>query len=66
MPPERPDRSGSAGRHGRRERGGLEFRILGPLEVTHGDRAIAFAASKQRALLGVLLLHPGEAFPASA
>jgi DNA-binding SARP family transcriptional activator/streptogramin lyase len=38
----------------------MEFRILGPLEVTDGDRAIAIAASKQRALLGVLLLHPGE------
>jgi DNA-binding SARP family transcriptional activator/streptogramin lyase len=38
----------------------MEFRILGPLEVTDGDRAIAFAASKQRALLGVLLLHPGQ------
>jgi DNA-binding SARP family transcriptional activator len=38
----------------------MEFRILGPLEVTDGDQAIAFAASKQRALLGVLLLHPGE------
>jgi DNA-binding SARP family transcriptional activator/streptogramin lyase len=39
----------------------MEFRILGPLEVTDGDRVITFAASKQRALLGVLLLHPGEA-----
>jgi DNA-binding SARP family transcriptional activator/streptogramin lyase len=38
----------------------MDFRILGPMEVTDGDRAIAFAASKQRALLGVLLLHPGE------
>jgi DNA-binding SARP family transcriptional activator len=38
----------------------LEFRILGPLEVTDGARPIALAAPKQRALLGLLLLHPNE------
>lgn len=38
----------------------MEFRILGPLEVTDGPRAISIAASKQRALLGLLLLHANE------
>jgi DNA-binding SARP family transcriptional activator/streptogramin lyase len=36
----------------------MEFRILGPLEVVDGDRLVAIAGSKQRALLAVLLLHP--------
>jgi predicted ATPase len=38
----------------------MEFRILGPLEVLDGQRVIAFGAAKQRALLGVLLLHANE------
>jgi DNA-binding SARP family transcriptional activator len=38
----------------------MEFRILGPLEVADRERAIAFEAAKQRALLGLLLLHPNE------
>ena len=38
----------------------MQFRILGPLEVANGDGPIAFDAPKQRALLGVLLLHPNE------
>jgi DNA-binding SARP family transcriptional activator len=38
----------------------MEFRILGPLEVVDGDTTIRPQAAKQRALLGVLLLHPNE------
>jgi predicted ATPase/DNA-binding SARP family transcriptional activator len=38
----------------------MEFRVLGPLEIADGDRAILLDAPKQRALLGVLLLHPNE------
>jgi len=38
----------------------VEFRILGPLEVADGGGPIPLQASKQRALLGVLLLHPNE------
>jgi DNA-binding SARP family transcriptional activator/streptogramin lyase len=38
----------------------VDFRILGPLEVADGERAISFEAPKQRALLGLLLLHPNE------
>jgi DNA-binding SARP family transcriptional activator len=35
----------------------LEFRILGPLEVIDGDRALTPAGGVQRALLAILLLH---------
>ena len=38
----------------------LEFLILGPLEVRRGDGAVNVGSSKQRALLGALLLHPNE------
>ena len=38
----------------------MEFRILGPLEIVDGDTMIRPQAAKQRALLGVLLLHPNE------
>lgn len=36
----------------------MEFRVLGPLEVREGQRIVELGAAKQRALLGVLLLHP--------
>ncbi len=35
----------------------MEFRILGPLEVRAGARAIALGGEKRRALLALLLLH---------
>jgi DNA-binding SARP family transcriptional activator len=38
----------------------MEFRILGPLEVRDGQRTVELGAAKQRALLGVLLLHANE------
>ena len=38
----------------------MDFRILGPLEVTDGERRLALGGTKQRALLGLLLLHPNE------
>ncbi len=38
----------------------LEFRVLGPLEVASNGAAIPIRAQKQRALLALLLLHPGE------
>jgi YVTN family beta-propeller protein len=38
----------------------LEFRILGPLEATRGERALALGSPKQRALLAFLLLHANE------
>jgi DNA-binding SARP family transcriptional activator/DNA-binding beta-propeller fold protein YncE len=41
----------------------VEYRILGPLEVTGAEGDVPFNAPKQRALLGVLLLHPNEVVP---
>lgn len=38
----------------------LEFRILGPFEASRDGRVFALPAGKPRALLAVLLLHPGE------
>ena len=38
----------------------MEFRILGPLEVVHGDSVIPLAGGKQSALLAVLLLNANE------
>jgi DNA-binding SARP family transcriptional activator len=41
----------------------MEFRILGPLEVTGNGRPVELGAAKQQALLGLLLLHAGEVVP---
>jgi class 3 adenylate cyclase len=38
----------------------MEFKVLGPLEVCDQERALPLGGSKQRALLGVLLLHVNE------
>jgi DNA-binding SARP family transcriptional activator/streptogramin lyase len=38
----------------------LEFRILGPLEVIRGEQALPLGSPKQRALLGLLLVHANE------
>ena len=38
----------------------MDFRILGPLEVTDEGREPAIASGKQRALLAILLLHANE------
>ena len=38
----------------------MEFLILGPLEVRNGEHTVRLGAAKQRALLGVLLLHANE------
>lgn len=43
----------------------LEFLILGPLEVRRGSTTLQLGSAKQRALLGVLLLHPNEAVSTS-
>ncbi|HYN53045.1 MAG TPA: BTAD domain-containing putative transcriptional regulator [Thermoleophilaceae bacterium] len=39
----------------------MDFRILGPLEVLDEGHPLALGGSKQRALLGVLLVHANEA-----
>jgi DNA-binding SARP family transcriptional activator len=38
----------------------MEFRILGPLEVSDDGRPVVVQGTKQRALLAVLLLHANE------
>jgi YVTN family beta-propeller protein len=38
----------------------MQFLILGPLEVRNGEETVRLGAAKQRALLGVLLLHANE------
>jgi DNA-binding SARP family transcriptional activator len=38
----------------------MEFRILGPLEALDGGRPVGLGGNRQRALLAVFLLHPGE------
>jgi DNA-binding SARP family transcriptional activator/streptogramin lyase len=41
----------------------MEFRVLGPLEVTRGSRRIELGAAKQRALLALLLVERGRVVP---
>jgi DNA-binding SARP family transcriptional activator len=38
----------------------MEFAILGPLEVRHGDRVHVLGGPKQRAVLALLLLHANQ------
>jgi YVTN family beta-propeller protein len=38
----------------------MEFRILGPIEITEEDRPVVLGAAKQRALLAALLVHANE------
>jgi DNA-binding SARP family transcriptional activator len=38
----------------------VQFRLLGPVEVAAGERVLSLGATKHRALLAVLLLHPNE------
>src|SRR5881227_2151335 len=38
----------------------MDFRLLGPLEVRSQGRALPLGGPKQRAVLALLLLHPGE------
>jgi DNA-binding SARP family transcriptional activator len=41
----------------------MEFRLLGPLEVRDGERAIQVGGGKERALLALLLLSVGRVVP---
>jgi DNA-binding SARP family transcriptional activator len=41
----------------------LEFRILGPLEVWDGEKALQLGGQRQRAVLAVLAIHVGEVVP---
>src|ERR1041385_1394454 len=39
---------------------GMEFRLLGPLEVVEHDRSLPLGGPKQRSLFALLLLHAGD------
>ncbi len=41
----------------------IDYRILGPLEVSAGGRAVEIGGPKQRALLAILLLRANESVP---
>lgn len=43
--------------------GGMEFRVLGPLDLRLGGETVALGGGKQRAVLAVLLLRAGEVVP---
>ncbi|MER7896482.1 BTAD domain-containing putative transcriptional regulator [Streptomyces sp. NPDC096046] len=38
----------------------MEFKVLGPLDVVSGGRSLPLGGVKQRAVLGLLLLHANE------
>jgi DNA-binding SARP family transcriptional activator len=42
----------------------MEFGLLGPLTVRHGDRLLAIPKGKPRAVLAALLVHSGRVVPA--
>jgi DNA-binding response OmpR family regulator len=41
----------------------LDLRVLGPLEVRLNDQAVSITASKERALLALLIAHHGRVLP---
>jgi len=43
----------------------LRYLILGPLEVREGGSHVALRGGQQRKLFAILLLHRGEAVPAT-
>jgi DNA-binding SARP family transcriptional activator len=50
----------SGGTHAVESRGGVEFRILGPLEVASPDGIVEVGGAKRRALLALLLVHANQ------
>lgn len=44
----------------------VRFWVLGPLEVSVGDRRLSLGSLRQRTLLGALLCRPGQVVPAPA
>ena len=41
----------------------VEFLVLGPLEAWRGGHVLSLGGARQRALLGLLLLHPNQVVP---
>src|SRR2546428_354664 len=58
--PTTPQRSPDVAERGCYNRFVTEFRILGPLEVVGPQGPLPLSGPKQRALLGLLLIHAGE------
>src|SRR5580698_2532334 len=46
------------------ERGIVQFRVLGPLEVTAGEQSLEVAGARTRAVLAMLLVHANHVVPA--
>nr|ADR01055.1 Noc-10 [Nocardia sp. ATCC 202099] len=62
-----PDSAGRVRGHGDVSAGGrMHFRVLGPLEADGGGQPVQLGGSRQRATLGMLLLHVNKAVPTSA
>lgn len=59
----RPPAEGEAAAPAHEPRRDLELRILGPLEVRLDGRPVAVTASKERALLALLVANPGRTLP---
>jgi DNA-binding SARP family transcriptional activator len=38
----------------------MEFRVLGPLEIVEGGQPLHVSGARERALLAILLIRPGE------
>ena len=38
----------------------MEFRVLGPLEVTAGGQSLGLAGARTRAVLAMLLVHANQ------
>ncbi|GGS46354.1 AfsR/SARP family transcriptional regulator [Actinokineospora fastidiosa] len=41
--------------------GGVRFRVLGPVEIQHGEQVVTVAGPRQRAVLAALVVHAGAA-----
>jgi DNA-binding SARP family transcriptional activator len=44
----------------------VEFLVLGSLEAWRGGRALSLGSARQRAVLGLLLLHPNQVVPTAS
>ena len=40
----------------------MEFRVLGPLEVTADGQSLRLAGARTRAVLALLIVHPTRSF----
>ena len=52
--------AGATVAEGNRSEGRVEFRVLGPLEVSQDGRVLPLGGAKQRALLAILLVRANQ------